>query len=64
MMIVGLPLAMQAPENSLLEKFLMKACNVFAVYLHHLWEKKIEYVALNRLLYLSIAYNKGIHNEK
>lgn len=64
MVIVGLPMAMQATENSLLERFLMKACKVFAVSLHHLWEKKIQYVALNHLLYLRIAFNKGINNKK
>lgn len=64
MMIVGLPMAMQATGNSLLQRFLMKACNVFAASLHHLCEKKIEYVALNLLLYLPIAFNKQICNVK
>lgn len=63
-MIVGLATAMQATENFLLERFLMKACNVFAVSLHHLWEKKIEHVALNLLLYLPIPFNKRILNKK
>lgn len=64
MEILGLPMAMQAIENSLLERFLMKACNVFAVSLHHLQSKKIQYVALNCLLHLSTAFNKGIYNRK
>lgn len=55
-------MAMQVTENSLLEWFLMKACNVFAVSLHHLERKKTQYVALNYLLYFPTAFNKGICN--
>lgn len=40
----------------------MKAYNVFAVSLHHLRRKKTQYVALNYLLHLPTAVNKGTCN--